>query len=160
MLPFFFFFFFLKIISCTNSPFLYFQSIVQDNIYEWHFTIRGPSGTEFEGGIYHGRILLPPEYPFKPPNIVFLTVENPQTQWIDLFYFNATFLRTQILSRFVFKKKRFQLKISILPSIVNHIWFLKKKKSAEAQYFNAALFLNLLLLLLFVNRKAKWQICS
>jgi ubiquitin-conjugating enzyme E2 J1 len=30
-------------------------------------------GTDFEGGIYHGRILLPAEYPFKPPNIVFLT---------------------------------------------------------------------------------------
>jgi ubiquitin-conjugating enzyme E2 J1 len=38
-----------------------------------HFTIRGADGTDFEGGIYHGRILLPPEYPFKPPHIVFLT---------------------------------------------------------------------------------------
>jgi ubiquitin-conjugating enzyme E2 J1 len=38
-----------------------------------HFTIRGADGTEFEGGIYHGRILLPPEYPFKPPHIIFLT---------------------------------------------------------------------------------------
>ena len=42
-------------------------------MFEWHFTIRGAEGTEFEGGVYHGRILLPPEYPFKPPNIVFLT---------------------------------------------------------------------------------------
>lgn len=42
-------------------------------MFEWHFTIRGPVGTDFEGGIYHGRILLPSEYPFKPPNIVFLT---------------------------------------------------------------------------------------
>lgn len=40
---------------------------------EWHFTIRGPVGTEFEGGVYHGRIVLPPEYPFKPPNIMFLS---------------------------------------------------------------------------------------
>lgn len=38
-----------------------------------HFTIRGAEGTDFEGGVYHGRILLPPEYPFKPPHIVFLT---------------------------------------------------------------------------------------
>jgi hypothetical protein len=30
-----------------------------DNIFEWHFTIRGAAGTEFEGGRYHGRILLP-----------------------------------------------------------------------------------------------------
>jgi ubiquitin-conjugating enzyme E2 J1 len=38
-----------------------------------HFTIRGADGTDFEGGIYHGRILLPPEYPFKPPHIILLT---------------------------------------------------------------------------------------
>jgi ubiquitin-conjugating enzyme E2 J1 len=38
-----------------------------------HFTIRGAEGTDFEGGIYHGRILLPPEYPFKPPHIILLT---------------------------------------------------------------------------------------
>lgn len=44
-----------------------------DGMFEWHFTIRGPTGTDFEGGIYHGRILLPSEYPMKPPNIVFLT---------------------------------------------------------------------------------------
>ena len=46
---------------------------LEDNLFEWHFTIRGPVGTDFEGGLYHGRILLPSEYPFKPPNIVFLT---------------------------------------------------------------------------------------
>lgn len=42
-------------------------------MFEWHFTIRGPTGSDFEGGMYHGRILLPPQYPMKPPNIVFLT---------------------------------------------------------------------------------------
>eukprot|EP01133_Synstelium_polycarpum_P003794 gene3794-4375_t len=46
---------------------------LEDNIFEWHFTIRGAADTEFEGGIYHGRIILPPDYPFKPPNIVLLT---------------------------------------------------------------------------------------
>lgn len=45
----------------------------QGNLLEWHFTIRGPPDTEFEGGVYHGRIVLPPEYPFKPPNIMLLT---------------------------------------------------------------------------------------
>eukprot|EP01129_Flabellula_baltica_P017701 TRINITY_DN98_c0_g1_i4.p1 TRINITY_DN98_c0_g1~~TRINITY_DN98_c0_g1_i4.p1 ORF type:complete len:257 (+),score=62.73 TRINITY_DN98_c0_g1_i4:557-1327(+) len=42
-------------------------------LFEWHFTFRGPRGTEFEGGIYHGRILLPAEYPLKPPDVIFLT---------------------------------------------------------------------------------------
>jgi ubiquitin-conjugating enzyme E2 J1 len=46
----------------------------QENLFEWHFTLRGPPATDFAGGIYHGRILLPPEYPFKPPNIMLLTV--------------------------------------------------------------------------------------
>ncbi|KAG7362196.1 ubiquitin-conjugating enzyme [Nitzschia inconspicua] len=46
---------------------------LENDMFEWHFTIRGAEGTDFEGGIYHGRILLPPEYPFKPPHIIFLT---------------------------------------------------------------------------------------
>ncbi|KAI3687183.1 hypothetical protein L1987_80876 [Smallanthus sonchifolius] len=46
---------------------------LEENIFEWHFAIRGPSDTEFEGGIYHGRIQLPSEYPFKPPSFMLLT---------------------------------------------------------------------------------------
>lgn len=45
----------------------------ENDMFVWHFTIRGADGTDFEGGIYHGRILLPPEYPYKPPHIIFLT---------------------------------------------------------------------------------------
>lgn len=51
----------------------YHAAPLEEDMFEWHFTIRGSDTTDFEGGIYHGRILLPPEYPFKPPNIVFLT---------------------------------------------------------------------------------------
>ena len=51
----------------------YHAAPLEHDMFEWHFTIRGASGTDFEGGVYHGKILLPPEYPFKPPNIVFLT---------------------------------------------------------------------------------------
>jgi ubiquitin-conjugating enzyme E2 J1 len=50
----------------------YFATPLEDNIFDWHFTLRGPKGTDFEGGFYHGRILLPSGYPFKPPNIYFL----------------------------------------------------------------------------------------
>lgn len=52
----------------------YYASPLDDNLFEWHFTVRGPSDTEFEGGFYHGRILLPPQYPMQPPNIILLTV--------------------------------------------------------------------------------------
>lgn len=51
---------------------LYFS--FQDNLFEWHFSIRGPPNSDFEGGIYHGRITLPPDYPMKPPSIILLTV--------------------------------------------------------------------------------------
>ncbi|KAF5737051.1 putative non-canonical ubiquitin conjugating enzyme [Tripterygium wilfordii] len=46
---------------------------LEENIFEWQFAVRGASGTEFEGGIYHGRIQLPSEYPFKPPSFMLLT---------------------------------------------------------------------------------------
>jgi len=46
---------------------------LEDNLFEWHFTLRGVQGTPFEGGAYHGRIVLPVEYPFKPPSIYLLT---------------------------------------------------------------------------------------
>ncbi|XP_068618852.1 ubiquitin-conjugating enzyme E2 J1-like [Battus philenor] len=46
---------------------------LEDNLFEWHFTIQGPKGTDFEDGIYHGRILLPKEYPMNPPHIILLT---------------------------------------------------------------------------------------
>ncbi|KAL3795008.1 hypothetical protein HJC23_006329 [Cyclotella cryptica] len=51
----------------------YHAAPLDHDMFEWHFTIRGAPDTDFAGGVYHGRILLPPEYPFKPPNIVFLT---------------------------------------------------------------------------------------
>ncbi|KAF5376528.1 hypothetical protein D9757_008301 [Collybiopsis confluens] len=46
---------------------------LEDDIFEWHCTIRGPEGTEFQGGLYHLRILLPAEYPFRPPSLMLLT---------------------------------------------------------------------------------------
>ncbi|GAB0490766.1 hypothetical protein MMPV_002004 [Pyropia vietnamensis] len=46
---------------------------LETDLFEMHFTVRGPPETAFEGGLYHGRILLPPEYPLKAPEIMFLT---------------------------------------------------------------------------------------
>lgn len=51
----------------------YHAAPLENDMFVWHFTIRGAEGTDFEGGIYHGKILLPAEYPFKPPNIMFVT---------------------------------------------------------------------------------------
>ncbi|OQN97443.1 hypothetical protein B0A48_16602 [Cryoendolithus antarcticus] len=47
---------------------------LETDLFEWHFTLRGPpSPSPFEGGLYHGRIVLPPAYPLKPPSFRFLT---------------------------------------------------------------------------------------
>lgn len=43
-----------------------------DNLYEWHFTLRGMEQSVYEGGLYHGIILLPKDYPLKGPDIRFM----------------------------------------------------------------------------------------
>ncbi|KAH7091974.1 ubiquitin-conjugating enzyme/RWD-like protein [Paraphoma chrysanthemicola] len=46
----------------------------ETNLFEWHFTLRGPPApSAYAGGIYHGRIILPPQYPLRPPSFRFLT---------------------------------------------------------------------------------------
>lgn len=54
----------------------YSASPLEENLFEWHFTVRGPPNTEFQDGFYHGRILLPSQYPMKPPDIILLTVSD------------------------------------------------------------------------------------
>ncbi|KAK3988572.1 ubiquitin-conjugating enzyme E2 J1 [Cladorrhinum sp. PSN332] len=46
---------------------------LETDLFEWHFTLRGPPNSPFENGIYHGRIVLPPTYPLRPPSFRFLT---------------------------------------------------------------------------------------
>lgn len=43
------------------------------NLRHWHFSVRGVKGSIYESGIYHGRIILPKDYPFSPPRVQFLT---------------------------------------------------------------------------------------
>lgn len=46
---------------------------LETNLFEWHFTIRGPPATAYADGLYHGRIVLPPTYPLRPPMFRFST---------------------------------------------------------------------------------------
>jgi len=46
---------------------------LESNILEWHFVISGPPATPYEGGMYHGKLIFPPEYPYRPPSIYMLT---------------------------------------------------------------------------------------
>mmetsp|Transcript_39119 Transcript_39119/g.67661 ORF Transcript_39119/g.67661 Transcript_39119/m.67661 type:complete len:135 (+) Transcript_39119:461-865(+) len=43
------------------------------NMFVWHFTFHGSKGSPFEGGLYHGQVLLPPSYPNAPPRVQMLT---------------------------------------------------------------------------------------
>ncbi|KAH6916424.1 ubiquitin-conjugating enzyme E2 6 [Coprinopsis sp. MPI-PUGE-AT-0042] len=45
----------------------------EKNILTWNYLIRGPPDSPFAGGEYHGVLLFPSEYPFKPPGIKMYT---------------------------------------------------------------------------------------
>ncbi|XP_028901676.1 ubiquitin-conjugating enzyme E2 J2 isoform X1 [Zeugodacus cucurbitae] len=44
-----------------------------NNILEWHYVVKGPANTPYYGGYYHGTLVFPREFPFKPPSIYMLT---------------------------------------------------------------------------------------
>ncbi|WVR00027.1 hypothetical protein IAU59_007169 [Kwoniella sp. CBS 9459] len=46
---------------------------LEDDIFEWHCTMRGVANSEYDGGLYHLRILLPPSYPMSAPDIMLMT---------------------------------------------------------------------------------------
>ncbi len=46
---------------------------LENNILEWHFVVEGSEGTAYEGGWYHGKVIFPPTYPYKPPSIQMIT---------------------------------------------------------------------------------------
>lgn len=48
---------------------------VPSNILEWHYVVKGPESTPYEGGFYHGKLVFPGEFPFKPPSI-YMTTPN------------------------------------------------------------------------------------
>ncbi|XP_021828038.1 ubiquitin-conjugating enzyme E2 32-like isoform X2 [Prunus avium] len=61
----------------------------QSNPYDWQFAIRGPNGTEFEGGIYHGRIQFSENYLERP--ICTLLTENGRFKTQTELSFNWSF---------------------------------------------------------------------
>ncbi|XP_054156402.1 ubiquitin-conjugating enzyme E2 J2-like [Oppia nitens] len=46
---------------------------LESNILEWHYVLKGPPDSPYSGGIYHGTLAFPKEFPYKPPAIRMLT---------------------------------------------------------------------------------------
>ena len=42
----------------------------ESNVLEWRFLITGTEKTDYEGGYYHGKLIFPPQYPMKPPQVM------------------------------------------------------------------------------------------
>ncbi|KAF9973406.1 Ubiquitin-conjugating enzyme E2 6 [Actinomortierella ambigua] len=61
-------------INIQKSPpaYLYARPL-ESNILEWHYILKGPPDTPYFGGEYHGKLIFPSEYPFKPPSIRMIT---------------------------------------------------------------------------------------
>ncbi|KAJ4251786.1 hypothetical protein NW757_006618 [Fusarium falciforme] len=58
----------------SNSPSAdYTAEPLESDLFEWHFTLRGPPNSVYSNGLYHGRIVLPPTYPLRPPSFRFMT---------------------------------------------------------------------------------------
>jgi len=57
-----------------KDPIDYIDVYVNNNdLLCWFFLIKGPENTVYSGGYYIGKIILTPEYPFKPPDFIMLT---------------------------------------------------------------------------------------
>ncbi|CAL1535586.1 unnamed protein product [Lymnaea stagnalis] len=44
-----------------------------DNIFEWEVAIFGPPGTLYEGGYFKAHMKFPPDYPYSPPTVRFIS---------------------------------------------------------------------------------------
>lgn len=57
----------------------------EKNILEWHYILMGPPDSPFRGGEYHGQLLFPSDYPFKPPSIQMYTPSGSSSRlWLSL----------------------------------------------------------------------------
>eukprot|EP00158_Paraphelidium_tribonemae_P001018 Partr_v1_DN23857_c0_g1_i4_m63796 putative Ubiquitin-conjugating enzyme e2 len=59
-------------IQASPPPFILAKP-AEKNILEWHYVITGPPDSPYVGGEYHGKVIFPPDYPFKPPGIMMIT---------------------------------------------------------------------------------------
>lgn len=54
----------------TDPSDQYYAAPLEENMFDWHFTIRGPPGTAFEGGIYHGKYMMALAIIYRPSKLM------------------------------------------------------------------------------------------
>ncbi len=57
----------------SNPPEYIYAKPEEDNLFQFHYVLLGPPETPYAGGIYHGVLVFPENYPFKPPAIKMFT---------------------------------------------------------------------------------------
>ena len=64
-----------EILLYQKDNFSFDNLIIQpsDNLNLWYFVIHNLKDTEYDNGIYLGKVMLPDKYPFKAPDFMFLT---------------------------------------------------------------------------------------
>lgn len=64
----------IQIYSQTNFEFPnIYLAYDESNLCSWYFVIHDLKDTPFDGGFYMGQVILPKEYPLKPPDFIFIT---------------------------------------------------------------------------------------
>ena len=63
----------LKDITGKNAPENCSAGLINDDLYHWQATIIGPEKSPYHGGLFQLDIKFPTEYPFRPPNMKFVT---------------------------------------------------------------------------------------
>ncbi|KAI5867362.1 ubiquitin-conjugating enzyme [Durotheca rogersii] len=61
--------------ECTASPpaGMTVSLVSEADLHTWAVTLAGPAGTVYAGGVFALTVVLPPDYPFKAPQVTFAT---------------------------------------------------------------------------------------
>ena len=58
----------------NRDPVPYVNAVpIPNNILIWHYVVTGPENSLYEGGYFHGKLVFPNDFPFKPPAIYMIT---------------------------------------------------------------------------------------